>query len=131
MARCVKSGEKTRTAKTMVCNKCKVRKNLSGFAERQWNCRECQKEINKAYYEKRKAEGKNWKYYEKYDYVPRRITIDWCPRDEWPRLRRFNYGHFRQMLEDGILTPGMHVTQHDKQYIVWGPQGEQQWMTRI
>ncbi len=56
------------------------------------------------------------------------VTVDWCPRDEWPRLRWFTNGQFQQMLDDGILTPGMCVTQHDKQYVVWGAKGAEQWL---
>ena len=56
------------------------------------------------------------------------VTVDWCPRDEWPRLRFHSNGQFQQMLNDGILTPGMCVTQHDKQYVVWGAKGAKQWL---
>ena len=64
------------------------------------------------------------------DYRAHKVMVDWCPRDEWPRLRWFTNGHFQQMLDDGILTPGMCVTQHDKQYVVWGARGEEQWLKR-
>ena len=60
-----------------------------------------------------------------------KITVNWCPRDEWPNFRYFSAGQFSTMLEDGVCTPGMYVTQHDTQYVVWGPKGEEQWMQRL
>ena len=121
----------------MVCNECGKRKKLSEYAKRRSKCKPCQKACDRVRYEKRKKDlqktvgTKWWEYYGKYDYTPSRVTIEWCPREEWPRLRRFQHGTFKTMLEDGVLTPGMHVTQRDKKYVVWGPKGEEQWLTRL
>jgi hypothetical protein len=57
-----------------------------------------------------------------------RVMIDWCPRSEWPRLRYFAGGQFELMMKDGVCTPGMYVTQHDRQSVVWGQKGEPQWL---
>ena len=92
-------------------------------------CKECQNDVRN---ERRQAERDCLVSLRKTGhYMEHVVTVVWCPRNEWPRMRFFNRTQFRTMLNDGVCTPGMCVTQHDKQYIVWGPKGDEQWMTRL
>lgn len=95
-------------------------------------CRECQLANRRERYQEtrnvKNAEFGSPSLTASGSWIYKRVTVKWCPRDEWPRLRYFSHGQFEAMLEEGILTPGMHVTQHDKTYVVWGPKGTEQWM---
>ena len=93
-------------------------------------CKKCQ---NKKTNERRIMIRASRDYQKKVDgrsgnWIHSKVTVTWCPRGEWPNFRYFAAGQFETMLEDGVCTPGMCVTQHDKQYIVWGPKGEEQWL---